>query len=112
MSAPASGFQPAAHVKDVPDGTLLSVELPTGDRVCVYNYRGEFGAVSDTCSHQDFPMCDGSLLADGTIECAWHGARFDRATGAVKRHPATDPLPVYEVAVRDGHILVGPRRPA
>lgn len=112
MSAPASDFQLAARVTDVPDGTLLSVELATGDRVCVYNFRGEIGAVSDTCPHQDFPMCDGALLDDGTIECAWHGARFDRTTGTVRRHPATEPLPVYEVAVRDGQILVGPRRGA
>jgi nitrite reductase/ring-hydroxylating ferredoxin subunit len=94
----------------VPDGTLLSVELATGDRVCVFNFRGEIGAVSDTCSHQDFPMCDGTLLDDGTIECAWHGARFDRETGAVRRHPATEPLPVYEVAVHDQQVYVGPRK--
>ena len=35
--------------------------------------------------------------SDGTIECAWHGARFDRRTGDVRRHPATDPLAVFEV---------------
>jgi len=55
-------------------------------------------------------MCDGTLLDDGTIECAWHGARFDRRTGDVRRHPATDPLPIYEVAVRDGQVFVGPRK--
>jgi nitrite reductase/ring-hydroxylating ferredoxin subunit len=110
VTPPPSGFHPAARLEDVPDGTLLSVELGSGDRVCVYNFRGEIGAVSDTCSHQEFPMCDGTLLPDGTIECAWHGARFDRLSGAVRRHPATEPLPVYEVAVVDGQVYVGPRR--
>ena len=89
---------------------MLSVQLDTGERVCLYNFRGEIGAVNDTCPHQDFPMCDGTLLDDGTIECAWHGARFDRLTGDVRRHPATDPLTVYEVVVRDGDVFVGPRK--
>jgi nitrite reductase/ring-hydroxylating ferredoxin subunit len=110
VTSPQSGYHLAAALADVPDGTMLSVQLESGERVCLYNFRGEIGAVSDTCPHQDFPMCDGTLLDDGTIECAWHGARFDRVTGDVRRHPATDPLPVYEVAVRDGQVFVGPRK--
>lgn len=110
MTSPQSEYHLAAAVEDLPNGTMLSVQLETGERVCLYNYRGEIGAVNDTCPHQDFPMCDGALLDDGTIECAWHGARFDRLTGDVRRHPATDPLPVYEVAVRDGQVFVGPRK--
>ena len=112
MIAPQPGFHLAAALTDVPDGTMLSVELETGERVCLYNFRGEIGAVSDTCPHQDFPMCDGTLLHAWTIECAWHGARFDRLTGDVRRHPATDPLPVYQVDVREGQVFVGPRRSA
>lgn len=112
MTSPQSGFHLAARLDELPDGTLRSVELANGERVCVYNFRGEIGAVSDTCSHQEFPMCDGTLLDDGTIECAWHGARFDRRTGDVRRHPAIDPLPVYEVLLQDGQLFVGPRRPA
>lgn len=112
MSQGPAGFHLAAALKDVPDGTMLSVQLETGERVCLYNFRGEIGAVNDTCPHQDFPMGDGTLLDDGTIECAWHGARFDRCTGDVRRHPATDPLAIYEVAVRDGQVFVGPRKTA
>ena len=110
MTSGRSQYHRAAALADVPDGTMVSVQLETGERVCLYNFRGEIGAVSDTCPHQEFPMCDGTLLEDGTIECAWHGARFDRLTGDVRRHPATEPLPVFEVAVSDGHVFVGPRK--
>lgn len=55
-------------------------------------------------------MALGDTPGNGTIECAWHGARFDITTGAVLQGPATDPLPVFEVMVRDGAVLVGPRR--
>lgn len=56
-------------------------------------------------------MSAGDVLSDGTIQCAWHGARFDCATGEVKQVPATEPLPVYEVALDGDKILVGPVQP-
>jgi 3-phenylpropionate/trans-cinnamate dioxygenase ferredoxin subunit len=92
---------------DVPDGGLLGVTLPDGAAVCLYSRRGEIGAVGGRCTHAEFAMADGVLRDDGTIECGWHGARFDCRTGAVRRHPATDPLPVYAVRVEHGRVLVG-----
>ena len=35
--------------------------------------------------------------------------RFDCRTGAVRRQPATEPLPVYEVSIDDDRVRVGPR---
>ena len=103
-------FEFVAHVEDVPDGELLRVERADGEPVCLANVAGEILAVSDVCTHQDFPMSSGALLPDGTIECAWHGARFDCRTGAVRFPPADEPLPVYEVRVTDGKIYVGGRK--
>jgi 3-phenylpropionate/trans-cinnamate dioxygenase ferredoxin subunit len=40
----------------------------------------------------------------------WHGAQFDCRTGAVRKGPAEDPLPVYDVKIENGKVLVGPRR--
>lgn len=102
------GYEPVARVADVPDGVLHSAELRNGDKVCLINRQGEIHAVSDTCTHQDFSMCDGTLLPGNVIECVWHGTRFDFTTGAVLAPPADRPLPVYHVRVQDGDILVGP----
>jgi 3-phenylpropionate/trans-cinnamate dioxygenase ferredoxin subunit len=52
-------------------------------------------------------MSAGDILPDGSIQCAWHGARFDCTTGEVKQIPATDPLPVFEVKVEGDKIFVG-----
>lgn len=104
----ASSYVDVAPVRDVPEGALLGVKLPDGTRVCLYNRHGTIGAVGGMCTHAEFPMDDGALRADGTIECAWHGARFDCRTGAVRRQPALDPLPVYEVRVEGDRVLVGP----
>jgi nitrite reductase/ring-hydroxylating ferredoxin subunit len=94
-------------VTDLPDGELLGVTLPDGEPVCLYNLHGAIGAVGGKCTHAEFDLADGVLRGDGTIECVWHGARFDCRTGAVRRHPATDPVPVYSVQIENGRILLG-----
>lgn len=98
---------PVALVGDLPEGTLLGVTLPGGTAVCLYNDRGRIGAIGNVCTHAEFLMSDGVLHGDGTLECVWHGARFDCRTGAVRRQPAVEPLPVYPIRIEDGRVLVG-----
>lgn len=100
------GFEDLAAVDDVPEGTLLAVTKSNGEPVCLFNQHGAIGAVHDICTHAEFLMSDGELLPDGTIECAWHGARFDCITGRVCRGPASEPLPVYDVRLQGARILV------
>jgi nitrite reductase/ring-hydroxylating ferredoxin subunit len=104
-----SEFEYLADLDDVPDGTLLGVQRSNGDEVCLFNDGGTVGAVGNVCTHAAFLMSDGTLLNDGTLECAWHGARFEARTGRVCRGPAEDPLPVFPVRLESGRILVGPR---
>jgi 3-phenylpropionate/trans-cinnamate dioxygenase ferredoxin subunit len=106
-----SGYEVVAKVSEVPDEGTLGVVKTTGEPVCLIRHGGRVTAVSDTCAHQEFAMSLGDVLADGTIQCAWHGARFDTATGAVRQGPATNPLPVFSVKIEDGMILVGPPCP-
>lgn len=110
MSEARDTFHPVAHLADLADGELLAVVTPTGERICLARVGDEIHAVGDVCTHQAFPMSAGQAHADGTVECVWHGARFDCRTGAPVQGPATDALPVYAVELRDGEILVGPRR--
>ena len=105
----ATGFERVARVSDVPEGSLLSVQRGR-ERICLFNQAGRIGAMADLCTHQAFPMSEGTLIPDGTIECAWHGARFDCRSGDVRQGPAVEPLTVYEVRVNDGDIWVGPPR--
>lgn len=114
MTAPGThtaddAFVAVARLADVPPGTLLGVALPDGTPICLANVDGTVRAVHDCCTHQAFTLSSGEL-ADGQIECAWHGARFDAATGAVCRGPACDPVQVYAVRLRDGVVEIGPAR--
>jgi 3-phenylpropionate/trans-cinnamate dioxygenase ferredoxin subunit len=111
VASPA-GFEPVAEEADLAERGLLPVRLSNGTPVCLYRLHGEVGAVHDNCTHADFPMSDGELRPDGTIECVWHGAKFDCRTGAVCRGPADEPLPVYDVKVEGGKIHVALRRAA
>jgi nitrite reductase/ring-hydroxylating ferredoxin subunit len=103
-----SAYENVAAVGDLEEGKMLGVTLSNGEPVCVFNHGGEIGAVSDMCTHALFRISQGVFHPDGTLECIWHGARFDCRTGAVKRHPAPAPLPVFDVRVEGDRIFVGP----
>jgi 3-phenylpropionate/trans-cinnamate dioxygenase ferredoxin subunit len=111
FDSPAGGpeFEPVASVADLTEGTILQRVRPSGDAVCLVRYKGEISALSDICTHQHYSMSLGDLLEDGTLQCAWHGARYDCRSGEVKQVPAMAPLPVFQVRVEGDTILVGPR---
>ena len=100
------GFEAVARLAEVPPGQLLGVEMRDGERICLVNHDGVVCALADTCTHQAFPISAGQLLPDGTVQCVWHGARFDRTTGAVLQGPALDALERFEVMVDDDVVLV------
>ena len=107
--ADSKGFENVASVDDIPDEGTLGVMRSNGERICLIKSRGRISAIADNCTHQDFEMNLGDVLPDGTIQCAWHGARFDCFSGEVKQGPAPQPLPVFEVRLENDRILVGPR---
>jgi 3-phenylpropionate/trans-cinnamate dioxygenase ferredoxin component len=100
-------FTDVASIDELPENGTLAVGLPTGERVCLVRCGTAISALRDECPHQGMPLSAGEVRPDGTIECAWHGARFDCCTGAVRQGPAEDDVPTYEVRVDGGRILVG-----
>jgi 3-phenylpropionate/trans-cinnamate dioxygenase ferredoxin subunit len=102
-------FEAVASVGELGEGAVVQRVRSTGDAVCLVRHNGEISALSDICTHQHFSMSLGDLLADGTLQCAWHGTRYDCRTGEVKQVPATSPLPVFQVRLEGDKILVGPR---
>ena len=102
------GFIDVAALGDLPDMGVLGAQGPGGRAICLVRFEGRITAFQDECTHQAFPLSAGEVLEDGTLECAWHGARFDCLTGAVRREPATEPLTAYPVRVEGDRILVGP----
>jgi 3-phenylpropionate/trans-cinnamate dioxygenase ferredoxin component len=85
-------------------GTALRVELPSAD-VAVVRVGDEVFALEDVCSHAEYPLTDGDV-DDSTIECAFHGSRFDLRTGKSLSPPATQPVRTYPVTVIDGDVYI------
>ena len=92
------------RVADVPAGRGATVELDNGTELALYNIGGRFYAIENSCPHKGAPLADG-LLRGHTVECDWHGWRFDVTTGACLTR-ADCPLESYEVRIEDGWIKI------
>ncbi len=102
-------FEALASLSELAEGAIVQRVRSTGEAICLIRQRGQVSAVSDICTHQHFLMSQGEVLEDGTIQCAWHGARFDCRTGEVRQGPAIAPLPVFAVRMEGDAVMVGPR---
>ena len=86
-------------------GSALRVEVDDTALAVVRCEDGSVHAVYDECSHAAVPLSEGEI--DGcTLECWLHGSRFDLRTGQPTGLPATEPVPVYPVEIRDGSVFV------
>ena len=99
-------FIKVAQLEDLPEGGTLDVSLEDGPKICLANSDGEIYAIADRCTHADFPMHNGKVHGGATIECAWHGARYDMATGRPIRLPAMKPIKTYEVKIDGNDIYI------
>ncbi len=97
---------PVASLDDLPDDGVHAVTLPSGTRVCLVRCGGVISAFLDECPHQGMDLSAGEVLPDGTLECPWHGARFDCRTGAVRRGPAEEAVRIFPVLLENSNILV------
>jgi 3-phenylpropionate/trans-cinnamate dioxygenase ferredoxin subunit len=99
-------FEKVAGVDEVPSGGRKSIivdELPA----LLIRIGGDYYAIEDVCTHDGQPLTEGPI--DGIeIACPRHGARFDVTTGRAMCMPATEPIAVYEVEVRDDGVYVNP----
>lgn len=107
----ADGFELVARLADVPPSGLLSVRKADGTRVCLIQLGDQVRGIADNCTHREFALSEGELHDDGTLECAWHGAKFDTASGEATQGPAIKPVVRYAVRVRGGDVWVGGRMP-
>ena len=91
---------------DLADGSARRVEL-AGRSIALVRLGERVYALGDTCSHADVSLSEGEVLGDTLeIECWKHGSAFSLETGEPQTLPATQPVPVYDVAVVDGRIVL------
>jgi 3-phenylpropionate/trans-cinnamate dioxygenase ferredoxin subunit len=93
-----------APLAELPEGRGIRVEVGE-HRVAVFRIGDSVYAIGDRCSHAEASLAEGELF--GTeVECPRHGSEFDLKTGVPGSFPATRPVPVYEVTVVDGEVML------
>ena len=98
------GFERVCTVDEVPTHQALGVTVGDLD-VAIAQDGGEYFAIQNECSHAAVALSEGDV-ADCQIECWLHGSRFDLRTGKPTGLPATEPVAVFPVEVRDDAIYV------
>lgn len=99
-------YESVAHVDDLGVNTLKAVVLSTGEKVCLIRTAAGICALADRCSHRDFPLSAGEVTTAGLLECAWHGAQFDPATGVMLTGPGGEDVKIYDVRVENETITI------
>ena len=94
-----------ATAAELPVGSMVRVEVD-GEPICLIHAEdGNFYAISDTCTHEEYSLCEGELW-EMSVECPRHGSRFDVRTGAVTGLPAVIPAKTYPVTVENGDLYM------
>ena len=109
-----------ARAADIPAGGRKLVEAD-GRGIVVFNVKGAFYALSNTCPHRGGSLSDGIITglveSDGPgeyrhsrageiVRCPWHQWEFDIKTGRSWCDPRRLRLMKYNVAVEPGAKLI------
>ncbi len=99
-----STFLKACEFDSLLDGSMRSVELG-GKKILVIRRGQEAFALKDECTHEEFPLSEGWVEED-RVYCAFHGAKFNIATGEALSLPAYDDVQTYPTRIVKGVIEV------
>ena len=101
------------RVSEIPPGQRKVVRVK-GRSIGVFNVRGDYYALQNTCPHQAAPLCQGTITGtmlpsqpneyiwarEGEIiRCPWHGWEFDITNGRSVFNPHRTRVKAYEVTV-------------
>ncbi|MDM0046180.1 aromatic ring-hydroxylating dioxygenase subunit alpha [Variovorax dokdonensis] len=109
-------WHPVAYASDVLDDPVGVTLL--GEQIVLARLNGELRAMHSRCPHKGTNLALGRVV-DGTIECPYHGWRFD-GEGQCKRVPAREELndairaalPTYHAVEQAGIVWVALEEPS
>ena len=94
------------RIDELPDGGARRFDVDR-QRIAVVRIDDEVYAIGDRCTHQDISLSEGEVhVEERQLECWKHGSTFSLVTGHPDSLPATRPVPVYDVRVSDGDVIV------
>ncbi|MGH9753090.1 MAG: Rieske (2Fe-2S) protein [Blastocatellia bacterium] len=92
-----------ASISDIPPGTGRSIEV-AGEEIALFNFNGEYYAISDMCPHRGASLAEG-FLDGGNVFCPWHCFDFSLKTGECATVPSLR-VRTYEVKIAGEDIFI------
>jgi 3-phenylpropionate/trans-cinnamate dioxygenase ferredoxin subunit len=81
-----------------------------GTAVALVRIGDDVYAIGDMCSHANVSLSDGEVWCDEKqLECPRHSSAFSLETGVPATLPATQPVPVFDVTIVNGDVIVEAR---
>ncbi len=74
-------------------------------KIALTFHEGKWGAISGVCNHVGGPLGNGTLEGD-YVTCPWHYWKFHYRTGEGEPGYEADKVPMHEVKVENGRVLV------
>ena len=99
MDAP---FEAVAEEGELTPGQMKKIQAG-GKRLLLCNAEGDYYAVDEMCSHEDYSLYLGCIQGR-RIKCSLHGSYFDLENGAPLDEPADEPIRTYPTKVEQGQI--------
>ncbi|MDG9724675.1 Rieske (2Fe-2S) protein [Streptomyces sp. DH41] len=99
------GWHRIGTVDEFPVGRPVRRSVDDEPVLVVRETGGTFHALADRCSHLAGPLSEGTV-ADGCVECPWHGSVFRLSDGWNVRGPATAPQPAFDTRVVEGRVEI------
>lgn len=93
----------AAKASEISPDSARTLEV-AGQKIALFNVRGKFYALADTCLHRGGPLGEGHLDG-GRVTCPWHAWEFDVTTGRCLTMEGAAQKS-YAVKMEKGQVLV------
>jgi nitrite reductase/ring-hydroxylating ferredoxin subunit len=91
------------RMKELPPGKseqfTIRDEKQSKIEIAVFNVKGKFHAISNTCKHEGGPLSQG-ILKEKIVTCPWHGWKYSIIDGKAP-HKGGDSVNSYETKVID-----------
>ncbi|MDX3697239.1 Rieske (2Fe-2S) protein [Streptomyces europaeiscabiei] len=99
------GWHRIGSVDEFPMGRPVRRSVDDVPVLVVREPGGTLHALAERCSHLGGPLSEGTV-ADGCVQCPWHGSVFRLSDGWNVRGPATAPQPPFDTRIVGGHVEV------
>ena len=94
-----------ASINEIPPGTSR-IFLVKGEPIAVFNVKGTFYALHNTCLHRGGPLGEGFVNdSDMTVECPWHGWVYSLESGETTFDPGKR-IKTYPVKLQGSDIFL------